>query len=449
MCPSPSSDRYLRVAVVQFDYHPAAVIQARSLLEDPVGAIAETLPLPPTSDANELRRRRGELRKRIRQYYVQCLEERLRQVLRYLQRWGVRLAVLPEYSVPRDLLNALASETPETQLVAGTHSVTTPDISSGCYSRFAIENGQAVAPVLHAGDLSGAQAKLCDSQWEPGLVLGKTWEPVPLAGAGDERIAILICKDYLHRSGETHISLVARKLIDCRFVAVPSLTPAESLRDFTDHAREDAKRYGKTILYANRSSGGGSSIYVDVAERQNLQFPDAIPALERDEEGVVVVDVDVKLARVAAQGATRFESPGAHVAVAAATFVYPALAADREYGDWLAEARRALSSSDEAIVEFLKRDAKKIERFAERSQPTRQRRLNSLTDSADLLTRDRVRRLLLEIEFRPETLPMGAVRDALVGASRDAVRTWPTGDRERTLIDPILASLSSASMESR
>ncbi len=97
----PLRRTYTRVAVVQLHYQPAALLQRRSPLEEPLAVFGHTEGLLPTDGTlpPELETRYRALRQRIRQTYdAQLLLQRLQAILQACQGWGVRLVVFPEYS---------------------------------------------------------------------------------------------------------------------------------------------------------------------------------------------------------------------------------------------------------------------------------------------------------------------------------------------------------------
>ena len=141
----------VRVAALQLDYHPALFSNFRSCIEDP-GGLSPLLPasadLPPKARANV-----EKLRARVREAYCRQLLARLDVVLNACRHWKVRVVVLPEYSVPIDILEPLAYVARQAVVVAGTHRVEPAGLRSGVYQRLGWPEersprpGQAVAPV--------------------------------------------------------------------------------------------------------------------------------------------------------------------------------------------------------------------------------------------------------------------------------------------------------------
>jgi hypothetical protein len=193
-----------------------------------------------------------ELRQHVGESYRGQLELKLRAVLRRCAEWGVRVVVLPEYSVPWQLLEVLAREAGPMLVVAGTHVVDREARRRDVYGKLGYpqrpEPAQAVCPILHGGRLIALQPKLGFTlqEKELGLKEGGVFQPVSTPEGVPGEMAVLICRDFLDRETESHRELVGEALDRCRFVSVPSLTPITSLPEFTAKAREFARRYGST-----------------------------------------------------------------------------------------------------------------------------------------------------------------------------------------------------------
>jgi hypothetical protein len=117
---------------VQLAYHPAALVDRRSPLEDPLfdprGGPDSLLPRGDLPDA--LAGDLAALRTRVRNAHNDQLLAKLRAVLQACRAWGVRLVVLPEYSVPWEILGGVADAAGEMVVVA-VPSLTPHYIGSG------------------------------------------------------------------------------------------------------------------------------------------------------------------------------------------------------------------------------------------------------------------------------------------------------------------------------
>ncbi|WP_437329392.1 eIF2A-related protein [Sorangium sp. So ce381] len=422
---------------MQLAYHPAIVLDRRSPLEDPLfdpkGA-SDSL-LPSRGEVPEaIKPKLDALRRRIREVYDAQLLARIRAVLSACREYGARIAVLPEYSVPWEILEGLAEAAGDMVVVAGTHTVDRAARRSGVYERLGAAPlptvGQSVCPVLHGGRLLGLQAKLSPAIPERSSMRpGATWAPVEMPDGIAGPMGVLVCLDFLFREGEPHRKLVAERLGACRFLAVPSLTPHHTLPEFAGKAWEEARRYGRPVLYCDGAEGGGTSVYVDEGQAHDLKrFPDRAGYLDPGDEGVIVADVDLGYER--AGRSTRYEAPRPVVPVAEATLVYRGHPAGEAYARWLDEARELLAQDDddalEAVVARLEqaRDVL-LNAGALSGAAARGRRLRRLYGELDRVTSvEQLRQFTREVVLPAGVLPLDALRAAMAGAAADVVFGW-------------------------
>jgi predicted amidohydrolase len=322
------SRQYTRVAVVQLNFHPAVLVQRRWPLEDPLYEIDKPDSLLPADGVvpPEFEPRLRALRRRIREAYDDQLMGRIRAVLEACRTWGVRLVVFPEYSIPWERLGSVVDAAGDMVVVAGTHSVDRDARKSGIYQSLGVESppplGISVSPVLYQGRLLALQPKLNPARPEQGsMAPGQVWQPVDLPGGLPGPMGVMICLDSLYRESETHRGQVGAGLDRCRFLAVPSLTPHHTRNEFATKAQEEARRYGRPVLYSNIAAGGGTSIFVDEGAITDLRaFPDRVGYLEPNDEGVIVADVDLGYVRVGRSA--RYGDQPPVVPFAAASLVY-------------------------------------------------------------------------------------------------------------------------------
>ncbi|MCA9712532.1 MAG: carbon-nitrogen hydrolase family protein, partial [Myxococcales bacterium] len=355
------SPHHTRVAVVQLDFHPAASIDRKSPLADPLFALGKPDSLEPADGevVPGLQEPLEGLRARVRAAYVEQLRARLEAILVACRGWDVQLVVLPEYSVPWELLPALAEAAGPMVVVAGTHAVERTGRRAGVYEALgwpqAPRSGMAVAPVLHRGRLLALQPKLSAAKPEQrGLVLGEEWVPVDFdaaIGPGlPSPMGVMICLDFLYRERETHRTVVGKGLDRTRFLAVPSFTPWFTVDEFGAKGWEEAKRYGRPVLYTNHASGGGTSLFVDEGQQSELgRFPERVGVLGPGEEGVLVADVNLGYERTGKS--TRYGDVPVVVPVAAASLVYRHHPAHDRYAAWSLENARLLESEDARSVD--------------------------------------------------------------------------------------------------
>lgn len=427
---------YTRVAVVQLAYHPAALVDRRSPLEDPLfdprGGPDALLPRGDMPDA--LAADLAALRARVRNAHNEQLLAKLRAVLGACCRWGVRLVVLPEYSVPWEILGGVADAADEIVVVAGTHAVDRAARRSGIYERLVAPAlpglGQAVCPVLHRGRLLVIQPKLHPALPEQGSMKpGETWAPLAMPDGIVGPLGILVCLDFLYRENEAFTKLVAGQLGQCRFLAVPSLTPHYTLPEFAGKAWEEARRYGRPVLYCDGAEGGGTAIYVDEGQPYDLRrFPDRAGFLEPGDEGMIVADVNLGYERPGRS--TRYAEARPVVPVAEATFVYRAHPAGRAYAEWLEDAAPLLARDDDEALEALDEKVKKgremlLNAGALIGAAARGRRLRRLVAEIENITRvEEIRQFTREVVLPEGVLPLGEVRRAMAAGAADAVFEW-------------------------
>ncbi|MGK3964601.1 pentapeptide repeat-containing protein [Sorangium sp. So ce118] len=432
-----------RVAVVQLAYHPAIVLDRRSPLEDPLfdpRAASDSL-LPSRGEVPEaIKPKLDALRQRIREAYGTQLLARIRAVLAACREYGARIVVFPEYSVPWEILGGVAETAADMVVVAGSHTVDRAARRSGVYERLAAAAlpaiGQSVCPVLHGGRLLALQAKLSPSIAERGsLRAGETWTPVEMPECIPGPMGVMACLDFLLRESEPRRALIADRLGECRFLAVTSATPHTTLPELARTVWEEARRYGRPVLYCDGAEGGGTSIYVDEAEPHELRrFPDRAGYLEPGDEGVIVADVDLGYERASARFARPAHPTGPWpvVPVAEATLVYRGHPAGEAYARWLDGAEELLGrDGDEALEALVARleEARDVllNAGALSGAAARGRRLRRLYGELDKLTRvEEIRQFTREIIVPAEVLPLAALRAAMAGAAADVVFAWMT-----------------------
>src|SRR5208337_257216 len=240
----------------------------------------------------------------------------------------------------------------------------------------------------------------------------------------------MICLDFLYREGERHRGLVGPGLEQCRFLAVPSLTPHFTIPEFTSKAWEEAKRYGRPVLYADIASGGGTSVFVDEGDVTDLRlFPERAGYLEPGDEGVIVADIDLGYERPGRS--TRYEHEKPVKPFAAASLVYRAHPVGDRYANFLGALWANPAVDLETVLDELQ--AKRVllldagalpgARMRERRMRRMLGELGYTTDLEDLRTF--TRKIVLPPELLPpELLPLNPLRQALARGAADVVFAW-------------------------
>ncbi|HLL03000.1 MAG TPA: pentapeptide repeat-containing protein [Myxococcaceae bacterium] len=390
-----------------------------------------------------LRDELGSLRQRIREAHDAQLLLKVQALLEACKAWEVELIVFPEYSLPWNLLEAVASAAGDMVVVAGTHTVDLPAHRSGLYQKLHApiepEIGQAVCPVLHRGRLLALQPKLNPARPEQNTMEpGQTWEPVMLPESIPGPMGTLVCLDFLYQRSPLHQQLVLPRLKECRFLVVPSLTPYYTLPEFEAKAWEEARRYKLPVLYCDGADGGGTTLFVDEGPPAELrQFPDKVGYLEPGDEGVIVAEVN--LGMVHPGDSTSYDAPLDVRPVAEASLVYRTAPAGEEYARWLEEGATLLEGRSPGalakMADRIRRDeAILLNAGALSGAKARGRRLGRLVNDirAERVTRlEDVRRFTREVLLPEHALPPTALRAALARGAADAVFAWLERDEAR------------------
>ncbi|MCB9756582.1 MAG: pentapeptide repeat-containing protein [Myxococcales bacterium] len=275
------------------------------------------------------------------------------------------------------------------------------------------------------------QAKLSPATPERrDLLVGKSWSPVEFSDLSGipGPMGVLICLDFLFRDNEQHRGLVGDKLEACRFLAVPSLTPHYTLGEFAAKAWEEARRYGRPVLYADIAGGGGTSLYVDEGREHELRdFPRFAGYLDQGDEGVIVADLDLGYQR--AGGSTRYHAPAPIKPFAAASLVYRAHPVEDEYAKWLSTLRQTLAQhadDPDAVAERIEDSSELLHKvIGLRGAAARSRRLRRLLDDLDGINHaGEFERFTREVVLDASLLPLPILREAMARGAADQLFDW-------------------------
>lgn len=424
----PKSQHIVRVAAVQLDYHPALLKERRRAISDPAFVFGErpTL-LPPNGLSDRDHGQFAELESRIAGAYLDQLLKRLSTVLRTLDAWNVELVVLPEYSVPWQILKKVASIAPNMVLVAGTHFVEQDTLRTNTYAELGWAGPrprvkEAVAPILHGGKLIGLQPKLHAAAGED-IEVGLRWDTIPLPNRS-ERLGVLICLDHLAREDEEFWSIVGSKIGEVNLLVVPSLTPTSSLNEFAARSNVDARRAGRPIIYTNIAASGGANIFIDDKNSDAV----SVTSLPPRTEGALVADVDLSLTPLG--GSTRYHRQPIIRRFAEASFVYRAVKRDAEYSNFLDSFKENLQQEDIiSAVDALAAHDDLLRSQAESGPALRSKRLNILVHERTSLSNiSDLQEMLREIVLTPDILPMAALQGALSEGADKVVADWALAD---------------------
>jgi tetratricopeptide (TPR) repeat protein len=430
-----STRNVVRVAVIQLAYHAAV----RGSLADPFGAsdpegvqAISTLPRG-TSPPATLTRAHQALSDRIEQAYLAQLVLKLRALLTTCRGWGVKLVVLPEYSVPAAALEAVVEAAGDMVVVAGSCFVDQGVRKSGIFDRLGMPRPglrQSVATVINATQGHRFVAKLHAVPDEASMNLAgaSEWEPVPLPDAFGGPLGVLICLDFLERQYESYTKLVAPKLDACRLLAVPALSSEKSLPLFEGHLTEEAGPRRRPVLFANHAPGGGSTIVVNELSLDELgEFPVHAGVLEKGEEGLLVSDVDLAVVGVGRKIGRYGEALPCRP-FAAASLIYsgatPALAT--WYAELGALLPQHLGEADEGdvidlVVEWLEKNPPPRAGESPMQKRRWDRLYQDLTRVSDI---ESLRRLTREVVLPANVLPLPDLQTSLAQGSARMMHGW-------------------------
>jgi predicted amidohydrolase len=431
--PPPAKDGYLRVAVVQLAFHPAAAIGRVHLLQQP--------PLSPDSQSwpnwfetdlsNAMRNVRAcqkRIGKKLRSIYVDHQSRRLVEIIRTCAAWDIQVLVFPEYSVPPECLEHVVPATKGMTVVLGTHSVEAHRVDSGFYAQFGIAApvpGTSVAPVAIDGVIKHFQPKLNRNHLEDGMSDGESWDPVDLPSA--QKMGILICLDFLKREALQYRTHVAPKIDDCKIIAVPALTPKYTTDRFDAKALDESVGYGRSALFADNAAGGGSSIAVASAlARPSGVFPYGIPSLAVGEEGIVAVDIDVDYSRTAEKVQRSYSDRTAVIPVAASAFRYRTVQKDADHIKALSRMFQGVDLTCRAsVARVLEQNEEAIAGLADKCSPTAASTINDVLENRDQArSAEELLCRLRHVELSDDIYPLQGVDQLRVRAAVDEAEAF-------------------------
>lgn len=430
LAPSPPDDGYLRIAVAQLHYSPAAVVAEASYLEQPFALHELWGQVPARPNFRAIANHRRTFGKRMRELYCKQVTAKLSALVSQCEQWHCNVLVLPEYSVPPEAIVSLLPACGAMVTVLGTHYMEAARTRGTFYSDLGIAAaapGHAIAPVAAGGAIIGSQLKLRRSKWEADIHCSREWNSISIAALGGRALGVLICIDFLDSKNEVFAQVVQPNLNGTALLAVPSHTPAHTRKEFESDLRKEAKRYGRPVAYANTSSGGGSTVYVEGANSQQA-FPHGIEVLEPGEEGVVVVDVDVELNRPRDSSATRLDHRAVSRPVAAAQLIYLSTESGKIHHSCVAEIARGISLDQ--LVVAVQTNSARLETSASNVGDRTEQRVMDLLDKVDAIDdRERVLCRLRDLFLPADILPPKDLRDLMLGLAEEETAKW-SGDHE-------------------
>lgn len=392
-----------------------------------MGGVDELLALPKKLD--ELDGKWLALRERVCQAYLDALRPKVEAILDSCAAWGVKLVVLPEYSIPWQLLDRVARS--GMCIVAGSHSVTRQARKSRVYGPLATpEIGTSVAPIFQGDQLIHLSGKLSANKEESRGEFFKSteqWRPIEIEGdagvAGP--LATMICFDFIQRETEAHRELVGPQLDAAGLIALPTFTPWHSHEKFSGGAWIEACHHKRPVLWANCAAEGGTTIIVD--DDPKAPQPLKVPVFERGEEGILVADVDLGAVRVG--GSTSFGEQPVVRLVASASLVYQNTQASEEYARWATETAQLVAKDDvdlEVVLERIEASEDVLDKtMALPDAPMRTQRIRRLKTRLNSISDvEVIGRLTREVVLPPEALPLSWVQHGLALGAKRQIASW-------------------------
>jgi predicted amidohydrolase len=440
--------------VVQIDYQASAVCDLVHLLEQPpIATNDENWPnwfaTGYSSEFRQLRAFEKKIGREMRRIYTKFEEARVAGILETCRQWGVHLVVFPEYTIPPECLTGLLPLTKGMTVVFGTHAVERDVVERDFYKTLGNGSpspGTSVAPIAIDGRIHRYQPKLNRSHLEVGMVCGTCWESTKIESPVAVSVGVLICLDHLKRDDDAYRNHVGEKIDACDILAVPSLTPSYTASEFDNQSIVDATRYGRVVLYANIAEAGNTSIHFDNGKAKGTEFPRNIPRLAKNEEGIVVADIDCCFTEKEGQRSRRYSEREAALPVAASLLRYATIQEDQSV---VAELSAMLSNCDlesiSSISAAVAVNAQRLAAIADQSSATIQHRLNVLLERhGKMQDPEHALRLLRDVILSDNAYPTKLVDDLRIEVAREMAKKFvsTSGGREPEQVEKLRRRLS-------
>ena len=282
--------KYHRLAFAQLSFNPAYLDESGvSYLHEPVFPAEDLQGLHKLGGLPEVH----DLRSRIATTLIDHMSHKLKAVVEFAVQQGVEVLVLPEYSVPVELLDECRKLSAKIVIVAGSHVVNKPALAE--YGRLKVANspgdrglGRAACPVFLPNGECYLLQKLNRAKWEGSLVPGEPTVPISVKLRDETiQIEVHICIDAIAESTATKV----RRRGATTLTVMPSLTPSVKL--FYSKG-ELLLASGKVTLFANIADFGGSRLFARTERTKGwLVGADGTEPIPPHSEALVVVDADL------------------------------------------------------------------------------------------------------------------------------------------------------------
>ena len=337
------TDSYCRIAFAQLSVNPAYLDESGiSYLHEPVFPNQEREGLFTVSGIEEITR----LRNKIAGSYVTHISSKIESIASFAADQGANLLVLPEYSIPSEILESIKvlSDKMQVVIVAGSHIATHHSMKS--YEKVGLgigeeSIGRAICPIFVPGNAPQFCQKQQRSKWESSLIPGSPSRPISLVlGTQKVILQVSICLDAISEPPPP-VSRATKKKSVPVLIAMPSLSPKVDL--FCDKARL-LLAAGMATVFVNIAEFGGSRVFATTEHTSCWRVGrDGSEPLQKLSEAVVIIELDPS-AQYEVRGSTAEHFPVRGVET------YPLLydnasAHAREYVDLLDELKHKPPSS--------------------------------------------------------------------------------------------------------
>lgn len=282
-----------RFGVAQLSYNPAFLNESGvSCLQEPVFPSDDSRGLYKLEDLREIH----DLRLRIAAQHTDHISHKLRALVEFASQRSVELLLLPEYSVPSELLEECRALSKDhgIVIVAGSHIATRSAIKEHIRLGMAPASsagkiGRSVCPVFLPSGGSHLFEKVGRSKAEGSVIGGVDSGPVMVSLGGENiLLEVMICIDAIREQPARQERKVRSSP---RLTVIPSLTPTTDL--FYKKA-ELLLAAGRVSLFANVAEFGGSKVFARAESAAGwLTAADGVGPVAKGGEALILASVDL------------------------------------------------------------------------------------------------------------------------------------------------------------
>jgi len=312
---------YLR-EVMPYPFISQAVLRSKRESAESRSAQGEELPVdmlqyfhehPDCSDT--LSASLSYIREGIQHDYQEWLRVRLKRIVEFAREDGIEILVFPEYSIPAECLEDLATHAKELlAVIAGSHFATSDcarvyeKLGLGTHEGKKLHFQTELCPVFRRNLPPDFVSKNIPSEFEPPTMRPGTGPRCILVrrGADDLLLGVALCNEFLPTANGKDALIEEMK--ECCLFIVASCS--EDYASFWKRARYFLKpHFGVPTLFANDAEYGNSTIFTKSDIRRDVSSwesrilrGDHILPLEQGEEGIVAANIVVPRQVVRTEG---------------------------------------------------------------------------------------------------------------------------------------------------